>query len=86
MNELQKIIEGFKKAEEACRELSEEAPLYAVKTRYDAKIDTYREVVAVLEDFLSKHSIFCINVDEVSAKVAEGYQEMIRALEEERSN
>ena len=86
MNELQKIIEGFKKAGEICEELSR-PPIGELSAHYyDGKLDVYKEVVGVLEDFMSKHSVFCINIDEPSAKVAEGYRALIKDLEEERSN
>jgi len=86
VNELQKIIEGFKKAGERAEELmeGEERPIVVLTLASIAA--AYKTVIKELEDFMSTHSVFCINVDEVSAKVAEGYRALIKDLEEERSN
>ena len=86
MNELQKIIEGFKKAEVVWSDLAKRNQFNDDGRYFEGKTRAYNEVVGVLEDFMSKHSVFCIDVVKVSAEEAEGYRALIKDLEEERSN
>ena len=54
MNELQKIIEGFKKAEETCRKLISVPSTPHSQIRFLGKAEAYKVVVRKLEDFMSK--------------------------------
>ena len=86
MNELQKIIEGFKKAEEACRELCKDYHPGVRSQYYLGRANAYKEVVEVLEDFMSKHSVFVLSLKEPLKTMDEGMEALARDLEEERSN
>ena len=86
MEELQKIIEGFKKAEKVCRELSERQSQFPSRRYFSGEADAYDEVVGVLEDFMKRYSVFAVKVWETQEKWDKGVQRLAEDLEKERSN
>ena len=86
MKELQEIIERFKRAEESCQEQMARTDVPALVLTFASIAATYKTVIEMLEDFMSKHSVFCVNVHHPSFKAAKGYQALLDSLEKERNN
>ena len=86
MEELQKIIEGFRKAEKACRQLSKDCKSQAYQQYFLGKADVFQEVVEVLEGFMTRYSVFAVKVWEIQEKRAQAMQSLAEDLERERSN
>jgi len=86
MEELQKIIEGFKNAEGCCRNFSKSKELPCNRQYWLGRADTFEEVSSVLEDFMKRYSVFAVKVWETQEKWDKGVQRLAEDLEKEGSN
>ena len=86
MNELEKIIEGFKKAKEACEELHKVATLPSGKGYWLGKANAFEEVIKILESLLADNSIFVVNVEKTAQSIAMGIQKLTSDLEGKGGN
>ena len=86
MEELLKIIEGFKRAEEACGELFDRATSPSNKGYWLGHANAFQEVVRVLEKFMVDYSTFAVKVWEIQEKWDKGVQRLVEDLEKERGN
>jgi len=86
MEELWKITEGFRKAEKVCRELANTYGLTHSADFYDGEAEAYQEVVGVLEDFMTRFSVYCVKAWEAQETWEKGVQRLAEDIKKERSS